>query len=67
MDLSNHLTQIILAIVALFAGITITVKIIRNKNTKINSGMDNSNNVTISNNKTKGDIAGRDITKTDER
>jgi len=63
MDLNNHLTQIILALIALFAGITITVKIVRNNNSRKNSGTDNSNNVTISNNKTKGDIAGRDINK----
>ena len=63
MDLNNHLTQIILALIALFAGIAITVKIVRNNNLRKNSGTDNSNNVTISNNKTKGDIAGRDIEK----
>ena len=63
MDLSNHLTQIILAIVALFAGIAITFKVVKNRNSKNTSGTDNSNNVTISHNKTKGDIAGRDINK----
>lgn len=63
MDLSNHLTQIILAAIAIFAGIAITIKIVKTKNSKNISGTDNSNTVNISNNKTKGDIAGRDINK----
>ncbi|MET4142623.1 hypothetical protein [Pedobacter sp. UYP1] len=65
MNLSHNFTQIILAIIALIAavGITLGVKIIRNKDSKKTNGNDNSNNTTISKNKAKGDIAGRDIKK----
>jgi len=63
MDFGNHTTQIILAIIGLLAAGTITFKIIKSKNSRNVSGNDNSNNVNISNNKTKGDIAGRDINK----
>lgn len=54
--LSQHLTAIILAALALLAGITITVTIVR-KSKK------NSNKVTQTGNKVGGDLAGRDINK----
>lgn len=54
--LSQHLTTIILAALALLAGITLTVTIVR-KSKK------SSNKVTQTGNKVGGDLAGRDINK----
>lgn len=59
--ISNNLTTIILAVIALFAGIAITIRIVKNSNK--NSRNDNSNRVTQSHNKVSGDQAGRDINK----
>jgi len=54
--LSQHVTAIILAALALLAGITLTVRLVR-KSKK------NSYKVKQVNNKAGGDIAGRDINK----
>ena len=55
--ISNNLTAIILAVVALFAGIVITIKVRKNSNNN------NSNMTTQKGNKVGGDQAGRDINK----
>jgi len=55
---SEHLTAIILAAIAVLAGIVITVRV--SKNSK-NTNKDKSNRVTQSGNKVGGDQAGRDI------
>jgi hypothetical protein len=60
--ISQNLTTIILAAIALFAGIAITVRYVRNS--KKNSDNDSSSNaVNQINNKVGGDQAGRDINK----
>ena len=57
MNLGNHTTQIILAIIAAIAALGITIKIITKKKS-------NSDNTSIKVNKSDtGDIAGRDINK----
>jgi uncharacterized membrane-anchored protein YhcB (DUF1043 family) len=56
MNLSNNLTQIVIAfITGVFAG-GIAMRFISNRNS-------NNNKVTIKDNTTEGDIAGRDIKK----
>jgi len=67
MDLNENLTQIILAIIAAIVGITITIRIVKKSRIKKNSGFDNSYNVTIKENKVKGDVAGRDIVKKNDK
>lgn len=52
--ITENITEIILAIIALFVGITITIKV-KNRNS--------SNTVKQKGNKVKGDMAGRDIKK----
>lgn len=59
--ISKHLTEIIVAVIALFAGIAITIRYI--KNTNKNSNNTTSYKVNQSRNKVKGDQAGRDIHK----
>lgn len=60
--ISQNLTAIILAIIALFAvGIVITIRFVKKSNK--NSFNDNSNKVTQRDNVVKGDMAGRDINK----
>lgn len=54
--ITENLKIIILALIALFAGIAITIRI----NKKKNSNNDNSNKVTQKDNIAKGDIVGRD-------
>ena len=54
--ISENLKIILLALIALFAGFTITLRIRKNKK-------DNSNKVTQKNNTVGGDMAGRDIRK----
>ncbi len=55
--ISNNLTTIILAVIALFAGIAITIKVRKNSNNN------NSNKTTQKGNTVGGDQAGRDINK----
>jgi hypothetical protein len=57
--ISENLTTIILAFIAIIAGIAITVRIRKNKNSNNN----NSNKVKQKGNTTGGDMAGRDINK----
>lgn len=52
--ITDNITEIILAIIALFVGITITIRIRNRKD---------SNTVKQKKNKVKGDMAGRDINK----
>ena len=56
--ISNNLTTIIVAVIALFVGLTITVRVINKSKRK-----DSSTRVNQSNNKVSGDQAGRDINK----
>jgi hypothetical protein len=58
MNLEDHTTQIILAVIAAIAGAGIIFKIVRNKKTIKNSG-----SVNIKDSKVGGDVAGRDIKK----
>lgn len=60
MDLSTNMTQIILAVIAGIFAVGIAIRFIVKKTSNRNN---NSNNVVIKNNKTEGDIAGRDINK----
>ena len=55
--ISENFKIIILALIALFAGIAITIRIVNKKK------IDNSNKVNQTNNKVGGDMAGRDIKK----
>ena len=55
--ITDNLTSIILAAIALLAGIAITIKVRKNSNN------DNSNKVNQKGNKVGGDQAGRDIKK----
>lgn len=59
--ISQNLTTIILAIIAIFAGIAITIRFVKKSNK--NSFNDNSNKATQRGNTVKGDMAGRDINK----
>ena len=52
----NNLTAIFLAVIALFAGIVLTIRF-------VNKSKTNSNKVKQSGNKAGGDLAGRDIKK----
>lgn len=55
--INENLKEIILAIVALFAGVAITLTL------KIKKGNNESNKAKQKNNKVEGDMAGRDINK----
>ncbi len=57
--ITENLKIIILALIALFAGVAITVRIRKNKN----SNNDNSNKVVQKDNTVIGDMAGRDNIK----
>ncbi|HEX8289667.1 MAG TPA: hypothetical protein VF556_16910 [Pyrinomonadaceae bacterium] len=59
--ISQNLTVIILAVIGLFAGITIAFRIV--KNSHKNSNNNSSNTVNQQNNRVGGDQAGRDIKK----
>ena len=54
----EHLAAIILAVIALFAGIVLTIRIVNNSRTE-------SNKVTQKNIKAGGDVSGRDTIKKD--
>lgn len=58
MDLGNHTTQIILAVIAAIVGAGFVFKYVSKKKTAKNSG-----SVNIRNSKIGGDVAGRDIKK----
>jgi hypothetical protein len=58
MDLGNHTTQIILAIIAAIVGLGLVFKFVIKKKTTKNSG-----SVTIKDSRVGGDVAGRDIKK----
>lgn len=58
MDLGNHTTQIILAIIAAIVGLGLVFKFVIKKKTIKNSG-----SVTIKDSRVGGDVAGRDIKK----
>lgn len=57
--ISENLTTVILAAIAILAGIAITIRIIKKKNSDNN----NSNKTTQRDNNVGGDMAGRDINK----
>ena len=57
--ISENLKAIVLAVIAIFAGIAITIRVIKKKNSDNN----NSNKTTQRDNTVGGDMAGRDIKK----
>ena len=58
--ISKNLTTIILAVIAIFAGIALTIRIVRTSNKNSNNKI---NKVKQSGNIVGGDQAGRDINK----
>ena len=58
MDIGNHTTQIILAVIAAIVGAGLVFKFVSKKKTNKNSG-----SVNIKDSNVGGDIAGRDIKK----
>ena len=54
--ISNHIVTVLLAVIALFAGIVVTVRL-------VNKSRKNTNKVKQSGIRAGGDIAGRDINK----